>query len=408
MESRLKVTFVGHVDHGKSTLIGRLLYDTGSVPPDRMEQIRQASKEQGRDVEFAYLMDHLKEERDQGITIDTAQIFFHTDQREYVIIDAPGHREFLKNMLTGASQAEVAIMMLDADEGVGEQTQRHAFLLTLLGIRRCLVAINKMDLVEFSEARFDELRQQVSEFFDRIGLEAIDFLPMSAKLGDNVVNASENMPWYDGPTLLDVLESISPIPDAARPGRFCVQDIYNFDNRRYIAGRVETGTLDADDELLALPDGITTRVLSIERFDSDRTFAEPGECIGVTLPDEFEPRRGQVLSDPDEPPTVTNRLRALLFWMTNEPMKKGDTFDLKIISQQASCKVDAIKRRINSSTLEVIAADADRLEEAEVAEVELSTSSPIVTELCEDNPALGRVILERDTAVVAAGIVIGL
>jgi small GTP-binding protein len=314
-DESLRITFVGHVDHGKSTLIGRLLFDTESVPPDRMEQIRRASAEQGREVEFAYLMDHLKEERDQGVTIDTAQIFFTTPQRDYVIIDAPGHREFLKNMLTGASQAEAAILLLDAAEGVGEQTRRHAFLLDLLGVEQCLVAINKMDLVDFSEQRFEELRGAVAEFLCRLELDATHYVPTSAKLGDNVVLPSEAMEWYDGPTLLELLEEVEVLPDEDMPPRFAVQDVYEFDGRRILAGRVESGTLDAGDELLALPDGERLEVLSVERFASDRTVAEAGESVGITVPEGFAARRGQVLCDPDEPSSVTSTLAVRLYWM---------------------------------------------------------------------------------------------
>jgi sulfate adenylyltransferase large subunit len=406
-DESLRITFVGHVDHGKSTLIGRLLFDTESVPPDRMEQIRQASEEQGREVEFAYLMDHLKEERDEGITIDTAQIFFTTPQRDYVIIDAPGHREFLKNMLTGASQAETAILLLDAAEGVGEQTRRHAFLLDLLGVEQCLVAINKMDLVDFSQERFEELRGAVAEFLCRLDLDATHYVPTSAKLGDNVVLPSENMDWYDGPTLLELLENIEVVPGEDMPPRFAVQDVYEFDGRRILAGRVESGTLDADDDLLALPDGERLEVLSVERFASDRTVAEAGECIGITVPEAFDARRGQVLCDPDEPSSVTSTLMARIFWMVDEPLERGETLDLKVITQETPCRVKAIRRRIDSSSLEVIEADAASLGNTEVAEVELEASAPVVIEPVTDHPSLGRVVLERQGGVVGAGIVPG-
>ena len=407
MDSRLKLTFVGHVDHGKSTLIGRLLYDTGSVPPDRMAQIRRISQEQGRDTEFAYLMDHLQEEREQGITIDTAQVFFRTPQREYLIIDAPGHRQFLKNMLTGASQAEVAILMLDANEGVCEQTQRHAFLLTLLGIRQCLVAVNKMDTVGFDEARYEALEEEVMSFFGRIGLEAVAFVPLSAKLGDNVVHPSENMPWYYGPTLLDLVEGISPMPQIALPARFCVQDVYNFDGRRIIAGRVETGTLDAEDEVAILPDGGTAEVQSIERFESENTYAEAGECVGLTLPEDCAVRRGHVLCDPEAPATVTDVLNVQVFWMSPEPMHTGGEYELKIVTQDTRCHVESIRQRIDSSSLDVIAEESATLGETEVAEVTLRTDSPVAVDLCERTPSLGRVVLELSGTVVGAGIVVG-
>ena len=407
-DESLKITFVGHIDHGKSTLIGRLLYDTGSVPPDRMEQVRRASEEQGRDVEFAYLMDHLKEERDQGITIDTAQIFFGTPARDYVVIDAPGHREFLKNMLTGASQAEAAILIVDAEEGLGENTRRHAYLLDLLGVGQAFVVISKLDLVGFAQERYEQLRAELSDFLGRLDLPISAFVPVSAKLGDNVVVPSENMPWYDGPTLLELLDHAETVADEDRPTRFSVQDVYQFDGRRIVAGRVESGTLDAEDELLALPDGTAVEVLSVERFHSDRTVAEAGECIGITLPDGFAARRGQVLCDPDEPATVASRLRVRLFWMVKEPLRRGETLDLKIITQDTSCRVQAIRRRIDSSSLDVLEDEAAELQNTEVAELELATEAPVVAERVESNPSLGRVVLERNGGVVGAGILIGL
>ena len=408
MRDTLKVTFVGHIDHGKSTLIGRLLYDTDSVPSDRMEQIRIASEEQGRDTELAYLIDHLKEERDQGITIDTAQIFFGTEQRDYTVIDAPGHREFLKNMLTGASQAEASILLLDALEGIGEQTRRHAFLLHLLGVTQCVVAVNKMDLVNFAEERLRELSDSLEEHLRTVGLDRVACVPISAKEGDNVVVPSDRMPWYDGPTVLDALEDLEAMQEACLPTRFCVQDVYNFDGRRIAAGRVESGTLDAGDRVAILPENTETEILSIERFNSDKTLAEPGECIGVTLPDDIAPRRGQVLCDPASPPSIANTVTARLFWTVGQPLAKGEALPLKVGTQEAECVVRAIRNRIDSSSLEVLEEEAERLENTEVGEVELAASVPIVAELAEVNPSLGRLVLERGGGVAGAGIIIGI
>ncbi|HUT36212.1 MAG TPA: GTP-binding protein [Planctomycetota bacterium] len=401
---RLKLAFLGHVDHGKSTLIGRLLYDTGSVPPDRMEQVRQASVEQGHDTELAYLVDHLREEREHSMTIDTAQLFFRAADRDVVVIDAPGHREFLKNMLTGASQAHAAVLLVDAAQGLAEQTQRHAFLLTLLGIRHCLVVINKMDLVGFAEARFLELCEEVGAFAAAIGLEPVAFVPISALHGDNVVNPSSRLPWYDGLTVLEAIDGIEAVQDTQRPFRFCVQDVYAFDGRRIAAGRVEAGTLDVGDPVLVLPDGATTTVLSIERFHSERGLAEAGESIGVTLPADRAVRRGQVLCDPAAAPAVASTLRVRLFWMGDEPLALGSRHRLRLATQDAACRVAAIRRRINSSTLDVLARDADRLATTEVGEVELELDQPVVAELPERCQALGRVVLETHDAVAGAGV----
>lgn len=405
MNERLKVAFLGHVDHGKSTLIGRLLYDTGSVPPDRMALIQQASEAQGLGTEFAFLMDHFREERERGMTIDTAQVFFHAAERDYVVIDAPGHRELLKNMLTGASQAQAAVLIVDVQEGLGEQTRRHAFLLNFLGIRHCIVVLNKMDLLGFAPERFQEVRGEIEGFLARVGLRPAAYVPISARYGDNVVSPSERMPWYAGPTVIEALDNIRVASDSDLPLRFCVQDVYRFDARRILAGRVESGTLDAGDAVLVLPDQVRTLVRSIERFLSGRTTAEAGECIGVTLPDEVAARRGQVLCSPTNPPRLATRLAAHIFWLNDQPLRSGAETCVRIVTQESPCRIAAIRRRTNSSTLEVIEDSATRLEPTEVGEVEIEVPRPLVTELAEENPALGRLVLEDNGCVTGAGIV---
>jgi len=428
---RLRLAFLGHVDHGKSTLLGRLLYDTGSVAPDRMEAVVRASAEQGHATEFAYLVDHLREEREQSMTIDTAQLFFRAADREVVVIDAPGHREFLKNMLTGTSQAHAALLLVDATMGLAEQTQRHAFLLTLLGIRPCVVAINKMDLVGFAEARFHELCDAVGGFAAAIGLEPLAFVPISALHGDNVVKPSERMPWYAGLTVLEAIHGIQVVEDTQRPLRFCVQDVYTLPfscatvglpdraraedtagqagrgtgkGRRIAAGRVECGTLDAGDRVFVLPDGQAAEVLSIERFHSDRGLAEAGECVGVTLPSDVPMRRGQVLCDPAAVPAVRSTLHVRLFWLGDAPIAVGSQHRLRLATQETLCRVGAIRSRVDSSTLDVLGRDADRLETTEVGEVELELAEPIVAELPERCEALGRFVLETEDVVTGAGV----
>ena len=228
-KEKLKFVIVGHVDHGKSTLIGRLFFDTGSLPADKIAEIEKISKELGRDVEFAFMMDHLQEERDQGITIDTAQAFFHTDKRDYVIIDAPGHVEFTKNMITGASQAQAAILIVDAAEGVREQTRRHAYLLSMLGLTQVAVVINKMDLdsVRYSKQRFEQVVAELLEFCEPLGIKPMHIVPISAKQGENVAKKSTHMDWYIGPTVLELLDDfVVPSKPADKPMRFPIQDVY--------------------------------------------------------------------------------------------------------------------------------------------------------------------------------------
>ena len=241
----LKIVFVGHVDHGKSTLIGRILHDTGSLPEGKIEEIKKACAAEGMEFEFAFLLDALLEEQKQNVTIDTTEIPFRTARRRYAIIDAPGHKEFLKNMITGASRADAAMLVIGADEGVREQSRRHAYLLSMLGVNQVIVVVNKMDLIDYSEKRFREIEQDYRKFLQQLGLNALTFIPASAKQGENVARAGMKMKWYRAANVLEALDLLEPQKrDVDLPLRFCVQDVYRFDGRRIIAGRIETGKLD--------------------------------------------------------------------------------------------------------------------------------------------------------------------
>src|ERR1700730_12401524 len=250
----LRVVFTGHVDHGKSTLIGRILNDTDSLPEGKIEMVKKACEAEGMEFEFAFVLDALLEEQSQNITIDTTEIRFKTEQRKYIIIDAPGHKEFLKNMITGASRADAAVLVIAANEGVREQSRRHAYLLSLLGIKQLIVVVNKMDLADFSEKRFIEIEKEYRKFLKELALEAHVFVPASAKNGDNVASASKKMKWHRGPTVLEALDLLEAHKqDLDLPLRFCVQDVYRFDERRIIAGRIEAGKLRVGDELVFSP-----------------------------------------------------------------------------------------------------------------------------------------------------------
>ena len=241
---QLKIVIVGHVDHGKSTLVGRLLHDSGSLPEGKLEQLQQIAARRGTAFEWANLMDSFQAERDQNVTIDTAQIWFRTQKRQYVIIDAPGHVEFLKNMVTGAANADAALLLIDAHEGVRENSRRHGDLLNLLGIRQIVVLVNKMDLADYSQRTFDAIEQEYRAFLKSAGIEAKLFIPISARNGDNLAARGANMPWWSGPTCLEALDGlVQPEPPANQPLRFAVQDVYKFDRKRIVAGRVESGTL---------------------------------------------------------------------------------------------------------------------------------------------------------------------
>jgi bifunctional enzyme CysN/CysC len=405
MMAHLKFVIVGHVDHGKSTLIGRLLYDTDSLPDEKIEEVRRTCEELGREMEFGFVMDHLEEERSQGITIDTAQTFFKSGRRHYVIIDAPGHKEFIKNMITGASQAEAAIVIVDANEGVKEQTKRHAYLLGMLGLSQVIVVINKMDLVGFSAVRFDELRNEMMQFLSALGASVNYTIPISARLGDNVAFPSGNMPWFDGPTVLDGLDSFRPRdPAVDRPLRFPVQDVYKVKDKRILVGRVEAGKIRRGDKLVFLPHGSTAEVRSIEMLWQDRTEAEAGESIGITLSETLFIERGAVACGAADMPVVTSSIKANVFWMSKRPFSASDELVLRVATQQLPAQI-TVGRKIDSSTLEPILDNPGHILETEVAEVTIDTRQPLVVEDFNFIQEMGRFVLVRGLDVVAGGVI---
>ncbi|MFP4197947.1 MAG: sulfate adenylyltransferase subunit 1, partial [Methanomassiliicoccales archaeon] len=385
----LKFVIVGHIDHGKSTLIGRLLYDTDSLPEGKIEEIREVCDALGKDLEFGYVMDHLEEERDQGITIDTAQIFFDSEKRNYVIIDAPGHVEFVKNMITGASQAEAAILIVDADEGVKEQTRRHAYILSLLGLSQVMVVINKMDLVEYSHERFEEVKSDITQFLNSIGISPSYIVPISAKEGDFVSNRTDNMPWYQGVTALEGLDAFESRPSSMnRPLRFVVQDVVN-PGKRIIVGRVESGLLRPGQEVVLLPSMERTQIGSLEEFQADPEEAEPGKAIGLTTKDKVFVDRGNVISDPEDMPQVTDEIRGNVFWMDPQPYGKGDALFFRCGTQEVPCTLERIHTLLDSSSLEIISEDADEIGNREVADVTIRTDKPVVVENFMETQEIG-------------------
>jgi sulfate adenylyltransferase large subunit len=403
-DEKLKFVIVGHVDHGKSTLIGRLLYDTGSLPEGKIEEIKQLCESLGKDIEFGYVMDHLEEERDQGITIDTAQTFFSSQIRDYVIIDAPGHVEFLKNMVSGASQAEAAILIVDAEEGVKEQTKRHAYILGMLGLSQVVVAINKMDLVGYSRETFEKVKKDLLVFLSDIKIAPSYVIPISAKQGDFIARRNSEMNWYDGPTILEALDTFKPRENANyKPLRFVVQDVYNFD-RRIIAGRVESGIIRKGDIIRILPSCEKTQVKSIEEYLKDVTEAETGKSIGITTMDKMFIDRGNVIVKDGDLPAVTDRIRANIFWMDKNPFKKGESVWFRCATQEVPCHIEKINRVINSSTLELISEDAIEIRNREVADIIIRTDKPVVVENFNKIEELGRFVLGKDDTL-AGGII---
>jgi bifunctional enzyme CysN/CysC len=406
---RLKLVFVGHVDHGKSTLIGRIFFDTDSLPTGKIEAIQAACAAEGMPFEYAFLLDALLEEQEQNITIDTTQIQFRTARRDYVIIDAPGHKEFLKNMITGAANADAAVLLIAANEGVREQSRRHGFLLSLLGVSQVLVVVNKMDLVDYSEKVFGEIEREYSDFLGQLGLKPRRFIPLSAREGENIVRRSEHLSWHKGPTMLEALDEFEPAVAAIeQPLRFPVQDIYRFDERRIIAGRIESGSLKVGDRLVFSPAHKSSVVASIERWNApvDET-ARAGESIGITLTEQIFVERGHVASHEHDLPIHSNRFQAEVFWMGREPLQPDRHYSVKLATQEVKGQVVSIERVMNSSTLEASSERHASVARNEVARLTIRTRTPIVIDNRERVPSMGRFVLVDEDEIVGGGVIFG-
>lgn len=409
------MVFVGHVDHGKSTLIGRIFYDTKSLPEGKVEQIQAACKEEGMEFEYAFLLDALLEEQAQNITIDTTQIQFRTEKRPYVIIDAPGHKEFLKNMITGAASADAAVLLIAANEGVQEQSRRHGYLLSLLGISQVVVAVNKMDLVDYSEERFNEVVAEYQKFLTQIGLEARQFVPISARNGVNVANRTVGegeaspMAWYTGPTITEMLDTFSPPKSLTElPLRFPIQDVYRFDDRRIIAGRIESGSLKVGDKLVFSPDNKTSIVASIEKWNAPKAeSAIAGESIGITLTEQIFIDRGHVASHEQDAPIESNRFKARLFWMGKRNLSVSERVKLKLATQELDAEIVKIDRIIDASTLESAAEGRNYIARNDVAEVTIQTRGALVMDNADRNSLMGRFVLVDNRQVAGGGIIHG-
>ncbi len=407
---RLRVVFVGHVDHGKSTLIGRIFYDTKSLPDGKIEQIQAACKEEGMEFEYAFLLDSLLEEQEQNITIDTTQIQFKTDKRPYVIIDAPGHKEFLKNMITGAASADAAVLLIAADEGVREQSKRHGYLLSLLGIKQVVVAVNKMDLVDYSQEVFERLTREYTEFLSQIGLEARTFVPISARKGFNVASRGGNtMPWYAGPSITEMLDTFEPPKSLEElPLRFPIQDVYRFDHRRIIAGRIEAGTLKIGDTLVFSPNNKTSTVATIERWNAaPLTQLTAGQSASITLTEQIFVERGHVASHEEGAPIESNRFKARLFWMGKRNLVVGERYKLKLVTQELDAEIVSVEKIIDASTLDNVSDGRNFIARNDVAEVTIQTRGALVMDNHDANPLLGRFVIMDQRHVAGGGIIFG-
>ncbi|QDO96522.1 adenylyl-sulfate kinase [Ferrovibrio terrae] len=404
------IVIVGHVDHGKSTLVGRLLHDTDSLPTGKLEQLKAVSEKRGLEFEWSFLLDALQVERDQGITVDTTQIWFTTQQRRYVIIDAPGHKEFLKNMVTGAAQADAAILVVDAAQGLAEQTRRHAYLLHLLGIRQVAVAVNKIDLIGNDAARFRAVAESVRNYLVGIGIEPQAIVPLSAREGDNIASRSVNTSWYQGPTLIGALDAFTPraLP-VEQPLRLPVQDLYRYGDKRIVVGRIESGRLKAGDRIRFAPLGREATVATLENWSGpDRplpalTEARAGDSVAFTLDEDVFVERGALGSSPEHRPIDANRFTVRLFWLDKQPLRKGDRLTMKVGTAEREAQVESIVESLDVETLD--AATAQQIERNGVARVVLRVRPPMAIDLYETLPRTGRGVLIRGPQIVA-GLVI--
>ncbi|HLH98675.1 MAG TPA: GTP-binding protein [Xanthobacteraceae bacterium] len=406
----VRIVIVGHVDHGKSTLIGRLLHETGSLPDGKLEQLKAVSARRGMPFEWSFLLDALQTERDQGITLDTTQIRFRTAARDFVLIDAPGHAEFLRNMITGASQADAALLIVDAAEGVRDQTRRHGYLLHLLGVRQVAVVINKMDRVNFAQARFRDIETEISTHLTNLGLTPLAVIPISAREGDGVARRSDAIAWYHGPTVIETLDGFSPArqPDELAL-RLPVQAVYKFDDRRIVAGRIETGAIAVGDEIVIMPAGKTARVRSIESWPEPLEpprAAFAGQSIGITLDSEIFLDRGDVVSTAAVRPKAAQRLRARVFWLNEEPLSVGTSLIVRIGTAEARGTIAAIQKAVDPGALS--ATEASAVAQNHVGEIDITLARPLAVDTHAVNARMGRIVLDLRGRISGGGLVLTL
>ncbi|WP_374414081.1 sulfate adenylyltransferase subunit CysN [Novosphingobium colocasiae] len=408
-KTMLRFITCGSVDDGKSTLIGRLLYDSKMIFEDQLDALASDSKKvgtQGQEIDFALLVDGLAAEREQGITIDVAYRFFNTEKRKFIVADCPGHEQYTRNMITGASTADLAVILIDARKGVLVQTRRHSFLCHQIGIKNIVLAVNKMDLVDYSQEVFDKILADYTEFARSIGIESFTAMPISGFKGDNITTISENTPWYTGPTLVEHLETVEVLSsvDAEKPFRLPVQWVNrpNLDFRGF-SGLIATGSVKPGDKVRVLPSGKTSTVTRIVTFDGDLDGAVAGQSVTVCFADEIDCSRGSVISIADNPPQSADQFEATLVWMADEAMVPGRAYWLKLGTQLVSATVAEPKYEVNVNTMEHLAAKTLELNAIGVAEV--TTDKQIVFEPYGDNRSLGGFILidKMTNATVAGG-----
>src|ERR1700732_1484557 len=404
---QVRLVIVGHVGHGKSTLVGRLLHETGSLPEGKLEMLKAVSARRGMPFEWSFLLDALQTERDQGITIDTTQIGFRTGSRDIVLIDAPGHAEFLRNMITGASQADGAVLIIDALEGVRDQTRRHGYLLHLLGIRQVAVVVNKMDRVDFSAARFAEISAEISAHLTGLGVTPTAVIPISARDGDGVAERTPRSHWYDGPTVveaLDALEPARPLEALALP--LPVQAIYKFDDRRIVAGRIESGSLSPGDEIVIMPAGKIAKIKTVEGWPVTpvKGSQSAGRSVGITLDRELFIERGDVIAHVGDSPRDTRRIRARIFWLHDKPLVTGASSLVRLGTRETRATVVAIEKAVDPG--ELASVETKSIARNHVGEIDISLAHPLAADPYSDNPRTGRLVIEVNGRIAGGGLVL--
>ena len=408
--SLIRIVIVGHVDHGKSTLIGRLLHETGSLPEGKLDNLKAVSARRGMKFEWSFLLDALQTERDQGITIDTSQIRFRTPSRDIVLIDAPGHTEFLRNMITGAAQADAAILIIDATEGVREQTRRHGYLLHLLGVRQVAVVVNKMDRVDYDAGRFREIEKEITDYLTNLGVNPTAVIPISARQGDGVARRTVAIEWHKGPTVLEALDQFTPAPPPQDLTlRLPVQAVYKFDDRRIVAGRVESGHIAVGDEIAIMPGAKFALVKTIESWPVPNEAEAPqsagaGQSIGITLDRELFIERGNVVSPVAAPASAGRSLRARVFWLHQAPLSVDSQVIVRIGTAETKGTIKSIDNAVDPGSL--TPEHSSSIGQNNVGEIEIALARPLAADPYTTNPATGRVVLEFDGRIAGGGLIL--
>jgi bifunctional enzyme CysN/CysC len=412
-KEQMNIVIVGHVDHGKSTVVGRLFADTGSLPEGKLEAVRKECARTGKPFEYAFLLDALTDEQDQGITIDTARSFFKTQKRDYIIIDAPGHIEFLKNMISGAARAEAAVLVIDAKEGVRENSRRHGYILSMLGIKQIIICVNKMDLVNYDEAHFKKIEKEYREFLSTItSISPKAFIPISAVNGENLTTRSAKTPWYKGATLLEALDNFEKEPPKNnQPLRFPIQAVYKFvsegDDRRIFAGRIEAGTAKVGDKVVFLPSNKASTIKSIEGFNTaPRNAIDAGWSTGFTLTEEIYVTRGEIMCHEKNQPLTSTRFRANLIWLSKKPFETGRDYKIKIHTQAQPVRLHKINTVIDASEVKGEDKKKTKIDRHDVADVILETRQTIAFDTISAGEATGRFVLVDGYDIAGGGIII--